>query len=110
MAHATLSPEGRISAALLSIGCSQRQFSEIAACMNIPVSAALVNLCLGGKRAFTEWTAKQLLALSAELLAVRDYYAHIPIDWGKCEPVSTLIVRRRVEQAAREIDAQEVKQ
>lgn len=108
MAHASLSPEGRIQAALLSIGCSQRQFAEIAACMGVPVSPALVNLCLSGKRAFTAWTSEQLIALSTELVAVRDYFSRVPIDWSVFERVSTLIVTRRMEEAARDIDNQVV--
>lgn len=108
MTHASLSPEGRIQAALLSIGCSQRQFAEIAACMGIPVSPALVNLCLSGKREFTEWTSQQLLGLSAELVAVREYFRDVPINWSAFERVSTLIVRRRMEEAMRDIDSRVV--
>src|SRR5262249_38097976 len=98
------SPEGRIQSALVSIGCSQRQFAEIAACMQIPVSPALINLCLSGKREFTEWTSQQLLALSAELVAVRDYFRDVPIHWGSFERVATLVVRKRMEDAIRDID------
>lgn len=95
MAHAALSPEGRIQSALLATGCSQRQFAEIAACMGVPVSPALVNLCLSGKRAFTAWTSEQLLALSSELIEVRDYFRDVPINWGTFEGVSTMIVSGR---------------
>jgi hypothetical protein len=103
---ATLSPEGRIETGLRSIDCSQRQFADIAADMGVPVSSALISLCLSGKRAFTAWTAERLLELLSEFLALRDYFEDIPIHWGSFERVSTLIVRRRVELAAAYVDAE----
>jgi hypothetical protein len=105
MAHASLSPEGRIETGLRSIDCSQRQFADIAADMRIPVSSALISLCLSGKRAFTPWTAERLLDLLSDLLALRDYFSDIPIHWGAFERVSNLIVRRRVELAAAYVDS-----
>jgi hypothetical protein len=105
MSHASLSPEGRIETGLRSIACSQRQFADIAASMGHPVSSALISLCLSGKRAFTPWTAECLLDLLSELLALRDYFTDIPIHWGSFERVATLIVRRRVELAAADVDA-----
>jgi len=104
MTHASLSPEGQISTGLHSIDCSQRQFAEIAACMDIPVSGALLSLCLSGKRAFTPWTAEKLLSLLSELLALRDYFKGIPINWSGFERVCTLVVTRRVEQAGADVD------
>ena len=104
MAHASLSPEGQIQSGLHSIDCSQRQFADIAADMRIPVSSALISLCLSGKREFTPWTAERLLELLSELLALRDYFSDIPIRWGAFERVSSLIVRRRVELAAADVD------
>jgi hypothetical protein len=103
---ASLSPEGQIQTGLHSIACSQRQFAEIAACMGHPVSSALISLCLSGKRAFTPWTAERLLELLSELLALRDYFRDVPIHWGSFEQVSTLIVRRRVELAGADVDAE----
>ena len=105
MSHASFSPEGRIQTGLHSIDCSQRQFADIAACMGHPVSSALISLCLSGKRAFTDWTAERLLELLSELLALRDYFKDVPIHWGSFERVSNLIVRRRVELAAADVDA-----
>jgi|ERR1700684_2356439 hypothetical protein len=105
MAHASLSPEGRIENGLRSIECSQRQFADIAADMSIPVSSALISLCLSGKRRFTPWTAERLLDLLTELLALRDYFKDVPIHWGSFERVSTLIVTRRVELAGAYVDA-----
>jgi hypothetical protein len=105
MTHASLSPEGQIQTGLHSIDCSQRQFADIAACMGHPVSSALISLCLSGKRAFTPWTAERLLELLAELLALKGYFRDVPIHWGSFERVSTLILRRRVEQAAAYVDA-----
>ena len=104
MTHAALSPEGRITTGLHSIGCNQKQFAEIAACMQIPVSESLINLCLCGKRSFTPWTSEQLLSLMEELLALRAYYVQIPINWRDFERVSTLIVVRRVQQAGEDVD------
>src|SRR5579872_4567963 len=105
MAHASLSAEGQIQTGLHSIDCSQRQFADIACAMGHPVSSALISLCLSGKRAFTPWTAEPLLELLSELLALRDYFNDIPIDWRSFERVSNLIVRRRVELAAAYVDA-----
>ncbi len=104
MTHATLSPEGRIQTGLHSIGCNQKQFAEIAACMQIPVSESLINLCLCGKRSFTPWTSEQLLALMEELVALRNHLAQIPINWRDFERVSTLIVLRRAQQAGEDVD------
>jgi hypothetical protein len=105
MTHAALSPEGRIQTGLHSIGCNQKQFAEIAACMQIPVSESLINLCLNGKRSFTPWTSEQLLGLMEELLALRDYFKHVPINWRDFERVSTLVTMRRVQQAGEFVDA-----
>jgi hypothetical protein len=105
VAHASLTTEGQIQTGLHSIDCSQRQFADIAADMGIPVSSALISLCLSGKRTFTPWTAERLLELLSELLALRDYFSDIPIHWGSFERVSNLIVRRRVELAAAYVDA-----
>jgi hypothetical protein len=105
MVHGSLSPEGRIQTGLHSIDCSQRQFADIAADMGVPVSSALISLCLSGKRAFTAWTAERLIDLLSELLALRDYFKDVPIHWGSFERVSTLIVTRRVELAAAYVDA-----
>jgi hypothetical protein len=105
MAHASLSPEGQIENGLRSIECSQRQFADIAADMRIPVSSALISLCLSGKRTFTPRTAERLLDLLTELLALRDYFKDVPIHWGSFERVSTLIITRRVEQAGADVDA-----
>ena len=104
MTHAALSPEGRITTGLHSIGCNQKQFAEIAACMQIPVSESLINLCLCGKRTFTPWTSEQLLGLMDELLALRNHYKGIPIDWRDFERVSTLLVLRRAQQAGEDVD------
>jgi hypothetical protein len=104
MTQAALSPEGRITTGLHSIGCNQKQFAEIAACMQIPVSESLINLCLCGKRSFTPWTAQQLLGLMEELLALRDYFAQIPINWRDFERVSMLVTTRRVQQAGEDVD------
>jgi hypothetical protein len=104
-AHASLSPEGQIQTGLHAISCSQRQFAEIAACMDIPVSGALISLCLSGKREFTPWTAEKLLNLLSELLALRDYFKEIPINWSSYEKVATLIVTRRMQQADAEVHA-----
>jgi hypothetical protein len=105
VAHASLSAEGQIQTGLHSIDCSQRQFADIAADMGIPVSSALISLCLSGKRAFTPWTAERLLELLSELLGLRDYFSDIPIRWGSFERVSSLVIRRRVELAAAYVDA-----
>jgi hypothetical protein len=105
MAHASLSLEGKILTDLTSIDCSQRQFGEIAAAMGLPVSVSLINLCLGGKREFTEWTGEQLRSLLDELLALREYFAEIPINWSRAEMVCTLLVKRRALQAGEFVDA-----
>jgi hypothetical protein len=104
MVHATLSPEGQIQSGLRSINCSIRQFTEIATCMNIPVSHVLISTCLNGQREFNSSTAESLLALMKELLALRDYFSGVPIRWAVFEDVSTLLVKRRAELAGMEVD------
>jgi hypothetical protein len=109
MAHASLSPEGQIQSGLRSIDCSIRQFTEIATCMNIPVSHALISICLNGKREFNPYTAEALTNLVKELQALRDYFSYVPIDWSAYEKVSTLLVTRRMQLAGAEIDADAAK-
>jgi hypothetical protein len=105
MAHASLSLEGKIVSDLHLIDCSQRQFGEIAQAMGVPVSVSLINLCLGGKREFTEWTGEQLRSLLDELLSLRAYFVDIPINWSSFDKVATLLVRRRAEDAIVFVDA-----
>jgi len=104
MQHATLSSENQILNGLHSIDCSQKHFANIAATMGIPVSDSLISLCTSGKREFTKWTAEQLVGLLNELLALRSYYSHVPINWSDYERVSTLIVMRRAQQAGEDVD------
>jgi hypothetical protein len=105
MVHASLSPEGQIQSGLRSIDCSIRNFTEIATCMNIPVSHVLISTCLNGQRAFNPSTAESLLALMKELFALQGYFSGVPIRWAVCEDVSTLLVKRRAELAGAEVDA-----
>lgn len=109
MSHASLSPEGIISTGLRSIDCSHREFAEIAAAMDIPVSHSLISLCLGGKREFNSSTSQKLSELLQELLALRDYFSYIPIKWSAYEKVCTLIVTRRMQIAGAEVDAEAMK-
>jgi predicted cation transporter len=105
MTHAGLSTEGLISTGLRSINCSHRDFAEIAACMNIPVSHSLISMCLRGEREFATSTGEKLLSLLQECLALRSHLQDAPLNWAATEGVSTLLVKRRCDLAGIDVDA-----
>src|ERR1700730_19237235 len=108
MVQASLSPEGLIQTGLRSISCSHREFAEIAACMDVPVSHSLISSVFRGERAFNSSTAEAMLSLLKELLGLRDYFSGklgVPIAWGAGERIATLIVTRRMQEAAVDVDA-----
>jgi hypothetical protein len=73
-------------------------FVRICESLGIPVSEALVSLCLGGRRTFSEWTGAKLLELVDELTALQKHLG-FPLNWAVSEGVTTLLVQRRMQQA-----------
>ncbi len=106
MVHASLSVEGRLSSGLAALKCSHRDFGEICACMNVPVSHSLISSVFRGEREFSEWTGEQLLSVFAELVALKGYLHDAPLNFGATEGLSTLLVQRRLALAMADEDAE----
>ncbi len=79
------------------------QLSRIAQAFDYPASTALLSLVLSGKREFTTFTGQKILELTAELLALQDFYMGqgIPLNWGVseigAEHIATLLVKHRMD-------------
>lgn len=98
---ASLSVEGQIISHLAALKMTRVQFVRICESLSIPVSEALVSLCLSGRRTFTQWTGLKLLELANELTALQSERGvpGIPLNWSATEGVVTLLVQRRMQQA-----------
>ena len=106
MIHASFSVEGRLSSGLAALKCSHRDFAEICACMNVPVSHSLISSVFRGEREFSEWTGEQLMLVLTELIALKTFLNDAPLNWGATEGLSTLLVQRRLALAMADEDAE----
>src|ERR1700730_15595471 len=106
MSVTTLSNEGRLLDRLRQLDMNTTQLVRIAQEFDFPVSQALLSLVFTGKRELTAWTAQRLLELTDELVSLKDFYQSkdIPLNWGASGNIATLLVRRRMEQAAVDVD------
>jgi hypothetical protein len=98
---ASLSVEGQIISHLAALKMQRTQFVRICESLSIPVSEALISLCLSGKRQFSQWTGLKLLELANELMALQSERGvpGVPLNWGVTEGIVTLLVQRRMQQA-----------
>jgi hypothetical protein len=92
---ASLSVEGQIISHLAALKMQRTQFVRICESLSIPVSEALVSLCLGGRRTFTQWTGLKLLELANELTELQNHYG-VPLNWSATETIVTKLVHRRM--------------
>ena len=104
MAPASLSTEGRIITSLASLRMNRKEFVGICQALSIPVSEALLSICLNGRREFTQWTGINLLSVMDELIALKDHHG-IALNWSSSEGVATLLVQRRMQLAEDKVTA-----
>jgi hypothetical protein len=72
----------------------RKEFVKICQNLSIPISEALVSLCLNGRREFTQWTGIHLLNVMNELLDLQRHH-DVALSWAASENVATAIVQRR---------------
>jgi hypothetical protein len=101
-APATLSTEGKIISNLAALRMNRKEFVGICQALSIPVSEALVSICLNGRREFSQWTGINLLAALEELLALKNHHG-VALNWSSSEDIATLLVRRRMEACTNRI-------
>jgi hypothetical protein len=98
----TYSPEGRLLEALRKLGMNASQFIRVARAFDLPASQATLSEAFAGKRELNRWAAQRLIALTDELLTVKDFYKaqDINLNWGvnqaEAESVAVLIVKQRM--------------
>jgi hypothetical protein len=100
---ASLSTEGQIITGLAALHMTRKEFVCICNALSIPVSEALVSLCLSSKRQFSQWTGMNLLSVMNELMALRDHHG-VALNWSSSECIATLLVQRRMHLAMKPSD------
>jgi hypothetical protein len=98
MAPASLSTEGKLISSLAALQMNRKEFVRICQSLNVPVSEALVSLCLSGKREFSQWTGINLLSVMEELKGLRDHH-EVALNWSSSETIASLLVQRRMRLA-----------
>lgn len=99
------SPEGRLASSLRKLGMNASQFIRIARAFDLPVSQAVLSVAFAGKRPLNAFAANCLLALTEELLAVKEFYKaqDVALNWGLneagAESVAALVVKHRMSLA-----------
>jgi hypothetical protein len=93
---ATLSVEGKIVTGLAALSMSRKDFCRICNSLSVPVSEALVSLCLSGRREFSQWTGINLSQVMDELISLRDHYG-VALNWSTNDIPDLLVQRRMLE-------------
>jgi hypothetical protein len=93
---ATLSVEGKIITGLSALNMNRKDFVRICNALSVPVSEALVSLCLSGRREFSQWTGLNLLSVMNELTALRDAHG-VALNWSAPDIPNLLVQRRMLE-------------
>jgi hypothetical protein len=107
MAHAAFSLEGKLEAGLRDLGCSMRNFVEVANEMGVRVSRTMLTDALAGKVRLKQRTLEQLVALKHEMARLREFLtlpntSPLPLDWSATATVKKLIGAVRTLDALQE--------
>jgi len=121
MPVAALSPEGKLETGLRELGCSGRNFVEIAKALGARIAHGPFSEALNGKKGFDREIGAKLLEVldrmrelqSAIYTAVDsngNRIGFVTADWSRTEKVSDALTYRLLAHVAREMDISGVQQ
>ena len=99
---ATFSPEQRIESGLRVLGCSGRNFVEIAKTLGVKISHGGFSEQVN--KSFDRDTADMLLGILERMRDLQEVVGDAPIDWAQTERVSRALTIRRIAQIAAELN------
>lgn len=101
---ATFSPEGRIDAGLRELGCSGRNFVDIAKNLNVRIAQGPFSEALSGKKPFDTATAEKLLVVLDRMRDLQESVGVAPIGWAMPQRVAVALTIRLASTTAAEFD------
>ena len=104
MAVASFSPEGRMIAKLLRLGCSEFAFQKIV--QGICGKNRIIEAFKDPTKSFDNELAERLMEKILQMEELAQAVAPVPVDWSRAELVSNALTLRLVAKIAAEYDDQ----